>query len=87
MLRTKNRFLLKGSVFIMPLGDDTYKVGATFNWTDKTSVPTEEGRKELEEKLQKIISVPYTVIEQSAGIRPTVKDRRPLVGKHPEYQN
>ncbi|GFD75558.1 FAD-dependent oxidoreductase [Tenacibaculum sp. KUL113] len=79
-------FLLKGSVFIMPLGDDTYKVGATFNWIDRTSVPTEEGRKELEEKLQKIISVPYTVIEQSAGIRPTVKDRRPLVGKHPEYQ-
>ncbi|TDQ30233.1 NAD(P)/FAD-dependent oxidoreductase [Tenacibaculum caenipelagi] len=78
-------FLLKGSVFVMPLGNDNYKVGATFNWTDKTSIPTEEGRKELEEKLQKIISVPYTVIEQSAGIRPTVKDRRPLVGVHPKY--
>ncbi|WP_435255472.1 NAD(P)/FAD-dependent oxidoreductase [Tenacibaculum sp. A30] len=78
-------FLLKGSVFVMPLGNDNYKVGATFNWTDKTSIPTEEGRKELEDKLQKIISVPYTVIEQSAGIRPTVKDRRPLVGVHPKY--
>ncbi|WP_408025804.1 NAD(P)/FAD-dependent oxidoreductase [Tenacibaculum sediminilitoris] len=78
-------FLLKGSVFIMPLGDNKYKVGATFNWTDKTSIPTEEGRKELEDKLQKIIAVPYTVIEQSAGIRPTVKDRRPLVGKHPKF--
>lgn len=78
-------FLLKGSVFVMPLGNDNYKVGATFNWTDKTSIPTDEGRKELEDKLQKIISVPYTVIEQSAGIRPTVKDRRPLVGVHPKY--
>ncbi|MEE3999762.1 FAD-dependent oxidoreductase [Tenacibaculum sp. FZY0031] len=78
-------FLLKGSVFVMPLGNDTYKVGATFNWTDKTSIPTEQGKKELEEKLQKIIAVPYTVIEQSAGIRPTVKDRRPLVGVHPEH--
>lgn len=26
-------------------------------------------------------------MEQSAGIRPTVKDRRPLVGKHPKYKN
>ena len=26
------------------------------------------------------------VIEQSAGIRPTVKDRRPLVGVHTEHQ-
>ncbi|WGH74097.1 FAD-dependent oxidoreductase [Tenacibaculum tangerinum] len=78
-------FLLKGSVFVMPLGNDTYKIGATFNWTDKTATPTKEGRTELEEKLQKIIAVPYTVIEQSAGIRPTVKDRRPLVGTHAEY--
>jgi len=27
------------------------------------------------------------VIEHVAGIRPTVKDRRPLVGRHPEYSN
>ncbi|CAM1343902.1 NAD(P)/FAD-dependent oxidoreductase [Tenacibaculum amylolyticum] len=78
-------FLLKSAVFVLPLGNDTYKVGATFNWTDKTQVPTEEGRKELVEKLEKTISVPFTIIDQTAGIRPTVKDRRPLVGIHPEY--
>ncbi|NNC69515.1 MAG: FAD-dependent oxidoreductase, partial [Flavobacteriaceae bacterium] len=27
---------------------------------------------------------PYTIITHEAGIRPTVKDRRPLVGIHPE---
>ena len=26
---------LKSSFFVVPLGDDTYKVGASFNWTDK----------------------------------------------------
>ena len=80
-------FLLKSSVFVLPLGDDVYKVGATFNWTDKTSIPTEEGKNELEEKLKKTINVPYKIIDQSAGIRPTVKDRRPLVGLHSKYQN
>ena len=29
----------------------------------------------------------FEVIEHVAGIRPTVKDRRPLVGRHPEYSN
>lgn len=77
-------YLLKSAVFVMPIGNDYYKVGATFNWTDKTSVPTEEGKKELVEKLEKVINVPYTIVEQKAGIRPTVKDRRPLVGLHPE---
>mgnify|MGYP005989365565 CR=1 FL=1 len=79
--------LLKASVFILPLGNDFYKVGATFNWDDKTEDPTVEGRYELEDKLKKIITVPYTVTEQASGIRPTVKDRRPLVGKHPMYSN
>lgn len=78
-------FLLKSSVFVMPLGNDYYKVGATFNWTDKTCNPTEEAREELEDKLKKIITVPYTVTDHTAGIRPTVNDRRPLVGVHEKH--
>ncbi len=69
----------------MPLGDNLYKVGATFNWTDKTSNPSEEGKTELVEKLKNVITVDYTIVSQSAGIRPTVAGRRPLVGLHPEY--
>ena len=75
-------FLLKSTVFVLPLGNHHYKVGATFNWKDKTSNPSEEGKIELIEKLKKVLSVPYTIVEQTAGIRPTVKDRRPLVGLH-----
>ncbi|MFN0729713.1 NAD(P)/FAD-dependent oxidoreductase [Polaribacter gochangensis] len=79
-------FLLKSTLFVLPLENHYYKVGATFNWKDKTSNPTEEGKEELVEKLKKVITVPYTIISQSAGIRPTVKDRRPLVGVHPEHK-
>jgi len=79
-------FLLKSTLFVLPLGNHVYKVGATFNWKDKTSNPSEEGKQELVEKLKKVISVPYTIINQTAGIRPTVKDRRPLVGVHPNNQ-
>jgi glycine/D-amino acid oxidase-like deaminating enzyme len=78
-------FLLKSTLFVMPLGDHLYKVGATFNWTDKTSNPSEEGKEELVEKLKKVINVPYKIINQTAGIRPTVSGRRPLVGVHPKY--
>lgn len=80
-------FLLKSTLFVLPIGNHHYKVGATFNWKDKTCLPSKEGREELIEKLQKVISVPYTIINQTAGIRPTVKDRRPMVGRHPKYEN
>ena len=78
-------FLLKSSIFIMPLGNHYYKVGATFNWTDKTLFPTEEGKKELLTKLRKIITADFEIVDQVAGIRPTVKDRRPILGKHNRY--
>jgi len=79
-------FLLKSTLFVLPIGNNHYKVGATFNHKDKTSKPSVEGKEELVEKLKKVISVPYTIKEQSAGIRPTVKDRRPMVGVHHKYK-
>jgi len=80
-------FLIKAAVFVLPLGDNYYRVGATFNWTDKTLNPTIEGKEELVSKLKTVINIPFEVVEQKGGIRPTVKDRRPLVGKHPKYRN
>ncbi len=79
-------YLIKSAVFLLPLGNDMYKVGATFNWTDKTKSPTEEGRRELEFKLSSVINCRYEVVDHTAGIRPTIKDRRPLVGTHPKYR-
>jgi len=80
-------FMIKSAVFVLPLGNNNYKVGATFNWKDKTQLPTEEGKNELTAKLKSVIDVPFEIVEHIAGIRPTVKDRRPLAGKHPKHQN
>lgn len=77
--------MLKASIFVLPLENDLYKIGATFNWKDKTSAPTPEGKKELADKLKSIINVDFRVVEHIAGIRPTVKDRRPIIGKHHIY--
>ncbi|MFT5958694.1 MAG: glycine oxidase [Polaribacter sp.] len=78
-------FLLKSALFLIPLGKNNYKVGATFNHIDKTAAPTESGKLELVEKLKKVIDVPYEIIDQTAGIRPTTNDRRPFIGIHKEH--
>lgn len=79
--------ILKSSVFILPMGNDLFKVGATYNWDDKTDIPTEEGKQELVANLKEIISCDFEVVDHFAGVRPTVNDRRPLVGTHPEQKN
>lgn len=79
--------LLKGGVFVIPLGDNKYKIGATYNRQDKTNSPSEKGKKELIEKLEKIINCDYEIIAHQAGIRPTTADRRPIIGRHYQHEN
>ncbi|MGJ8592231.1 MAG: NAD(P)/FAD-dependent oxidoreductase [Aquaticitalea sp.] len=75
-------YILKSSIFVVPEGNDLYSVGATYNWDDKTQQTTEAAKLELTSKLKDLISCDFEVVSQKAGIRPTVKDRRPLVGLH-----
>lgn len=77
---------IKSSVFIIPLGNDLYKIGANYDRNTSSGLPTVNAKKELLEKLNALLDCPYEVVGHQAGIRPTVKDRKPLVGQHPEYQ-
>ncbi len=69
--------------FVFPQGDDRYCLGATFSWDKPDMEQTEAAKSELIEKFEKRCSLPFTVIDHKAGVRPTVQDRRPLIGKHP----
>ncbi|MGB0769540.1 MAG: NAD(P)/FAD-dependent oxidoreductase [Flavobacteriaceae bacterium] len=83
----KSNVILKSSVFVIPIGNDNYLVGSTYAWNDYSNKPTESAKNEILEKLQKVISCSFKVVHQRAGIRPTVVDRRPLVGQHKTHKN
>jgi glycine oxidase len=83
----KESRVVKSGVFTIPLGGDRYLVGATYNHKDKSPDPTKEARGILLEKLHKFMQCDFSVEGQRAGIRPTVPDRRPLVGAHPVHQH
>lgn len=80
-------FVLKSSAFLIPLGEDHYILGATYEWTDKSNTTTEAAKEELLTKMKTFINCEFTVVDQIAGIRPTVIDRRPLIGNHEEHKN
>ncbi|WP_264552123.1 NAD(P)/FAD-dependent oxidoreductase [Flavobacterium sp. N2038] len=78
--------IVNTSVFILPLGNHLFKVGATYNWKDKTDQPTEEGKAELTERIKEIINCDFEIVSHFGGVRPTVRDRRPIIGTHHEHQ-
>ena len=85
--KLKIKYILKSSIFVVPIREDIYSVGATYNWKDKTHDISEEAKNELVRQLKQLITCDFEVIGQVAGIRPTVRDRRPLVGVHGQHQN
>jgi glycine/D-amino acid oxidase-like deaminating enzyme len=79
--------IINTSVFILPLGNDLFKVGATYNWQDKTDIPTGEGKTELSLRIKELLQCDFEIVSHFAGVRPTVKDRKPLLGPHEVHKN
>lgn len=65
-----------------------YFFGSTYSWNDEDFSNTESGIHELEKSLSELVqSDSYSIIQTKAGVRPTVSDRRPLLGWHTEFPN
>ena len=78
--------MYKHRIFIVPQGNDLYWIGAT-NENRFTGVGgTAKQQTFLQQRLDEIIKVPYEVVDRLAGVRPTTRDRRMLIGQHPEYE-
>lgn len=76
--------IVKSKCFLMPIGNQEYYVGATYAREFDDDEPTEEGKLKLENQLKSFFKKDYEIIAHYAAIRPTVQDRRPVVGKHHE---
>jgi glycine oxidase len=80
-----NKYIYNKAVYVVGFNKDRWRVGATYNWRQPDENTTSEGLAELETKLGQLLKKPFRVVEHLAGIRPAVRDRRPLIGTHPEY--
>ncbi|MEM9835641.1 MAG: FAD-dependent oxidoreductase [Bacteroidota bacterium] len=78
--------MLKKRIFLVPQGDQTYWAGATTENHFQTDQPTEANAQWLKNELEQLLRVPYDILAHRAAVRPTVKDRRPFMGQHPEEE-
>lgn len=69
--------------FVLPQPDGTFRIGSTYEWDTPDPKPTERGKLEILNNFQSLVETEVQVTEHLAGIRPTTKDRRPVLGQHP----
>lgn len=78
---------LKKKHFLFPLGNDEYYYGGTYDPNERENVVDDFKREELETGLREFYPHSYETIEINYGFRPTVKDRRPILGRHTQHSN
>lgn len=79
--------ILSRHVYLLPYPAPPYFLaGSTYLWDNADELPSEAGRIEICTQLEKLLKLPYRILEHKAGIRPTTHDRRPLLGTHPAYK-
>jgi glycine/D-amino acid oxidase-like deaminating enzyme len=80
-----SNYLLNKDVFLLPLGNDIFRLGSTYDWDDLSDKPTESAKANLLSKLASFLNTKVEVIDHQAGVRPAIADRRPVAGLHPDY--
>ncbi|MEM1296720.1 MAG: FAD-dependent oxidoreductase [Verrucomicrobiota bacterium] len=76
--------ILNRRKWLLPIGQNRYRAGATFEWDARDREPTPEGRAELESALRQTIQLPFEVTSHQAAFRPMARQGRPILGRHPE---
>lgn len=78
--------VLNRGAYLLPLSEEKFVLGSTFDNDDVDEIPTEAAVADLLSRLSKFVKAPVKVIAHYAGIRPAVQDRRPVIGKHPQFK-
>ncbi|MEZ0539295.1 NAD(P)/FAD-dependent oxidoreductase [Fibrella arboris] len=77
--------IINQGLFVMPISRTRIRIGATYSWHELDWQTTDVGRSFLETKARALLTIPFTVVDHQAGIRPSTVDRRPFVGWHQTY--
>jgi glycine/D-amino acid oxidase-like deaminating enzyme len=82
-------FAIKKQLMILPIDHQHIKIGSNYQWDYTHHLPESTVTQKFINELKKIIKTDedFTITNHEAGIRPASRDRKPIVGKHPEYNN
>jgi glycine/D-amino acid oxidase-like deaminating enzyme len=77
---------LNRKCFVLPIGNNEFKIGSTYEWNATNDLPTEEGKNCILENFHVLSDSIPEIKKHTAGIRPTTYDRRPFIGEHPNHK-
>lgn len=78
--RLELEHMINGPCFIIPLGNERFRIGSTYSWNNFNNDVEEKEIQKLKENFEAICPLSYSIEKEWAGVRPATKDRKPLLG-------
>ncbi len=82
-----NQHTLKKKHFLFPLNEEIHYYGGTYDPNERNNEIDDFAKQQLIDGLSEFYPYDFEIAEVNFGFRPTVKDRRPILGNHPEHKN
>ena len=86
-VKPENDFTIKKKHFLLPLKNGLHYYGGTYDPIGRENEVDDIATQQLIDGLSEFYPHPFEVVEVNYGFRPTVKDRRPILGSHTEFPN
>jgi len=83
----EDKATFKKKHFLFPLEDKIYYYGGTYDREQTDRKIDDSAVSQLKNGLSEIYSHDFKIISTEVGFRPTVKDRRPILGQHLEFED
>lgn len=80
-------YTLKKKHFLFPVDEKIYFYGGTYDREQIHHKIDDSAIEQLINGLSEIYEHDFEIVEENFGFRPTVKDRRPILGSHPKFRN
>lgn len=77
--------MLRDTIFIAPRDKHSFWTGGGYKWDDFEKGPTAAFLEEWKQKLSSVWTANFKITDHRCGVRPSVKGRRPLIGRHQNY--
>ena len=79
--------IFKKGINLVPLKEDIFWVGSSYQWEFTDSYPTLSFRVKTIAHLEDWLKLPFKVLDHRASVRPATLERRPFIGFHPSHKN
>ncbi|NBC84184.1 MAG: FAD-dependent oxidoreductase [Bacteroidetes bacterium] len=83
----QHEYIFNKDFFLLPR-NEYFLLGSTYKRINQLDYSLHSAEKQLLlSKFENVLDLSYKIIQHTMGVRPTMKDRRPVLGAHPEYPN